>query len=158
MSEQESHHDIHEAAALRIVSLYRSGAHARLDDYRALWQLSRWPGIDIERVSRALVAAFDLRRMDRVQLLRIPVSMLPEHTYTRRGEWISELSSRYRGLPHDFLDVVEEVGDWLYAIRLTIADAAEREELEDRLHVETTPSPSQRDNVISMAAYRVARR
>lgn len=157
MSGHKDHPDIHRVAALRIVSLYRSGAHALLDDYRALWHLSRWPGIDLFRVARKLVAAFDQRGMDRMQLLRIPASMLPDHTYTRCGAWISEVTGYDRRVPTDFLNVVEDVGGWLYAVRSTIVDIAVREEFDDRLQVEVL-APTVRDNIVSLADYRIGAR
>lgn len=157
MSGHKDHPDIHRVAALRIVSLYRSGAHALLDDYRALWHLSRWSGIDLFRVARELVAAFDQRDMDRMQLPRIPASMLPEHTYTRCGEWISDVTGHDRRVPTDFLDVVEDVGGWLYAVRSTIVDIAAREVFDDRLQV-GVPAPIAMDNVISLTGYHVGAR
>jgi len=149
-----------DAAADRLGAIFQHGFdNTRLKDFRDLYRLRQRGDLDDAAICRGLVRYFDDRGMDRAALLRVPDGLTPEYAYANRQAWLDRIVRDDPGLPADFLDVAEDVGDWWLSLRSTMVDLAASEQIEDRLQVEEVPTlvPGT-ENVFSMAAFRVARR
>lgn len=149
-----------DAAADRLGAIFQHGfENTRLKDFRDLFRLRQRGDLDDAAICRGLVRYFDDRGMDRAALLRVPDGLTPEYAYANRQAWLDRIVRDDPGLPADFLDVAEDVGDWWLSLRSTLVDLADQQRLEDRVEVAEVPTlvPGTA-NVFSMAAYRVARR